>query len=294
MKVFRDMKSAAAAAGPQVSLAAKLTVWITIASTLLGGAWILFQSIYTKQVEPRLTPAVVQIAASAEYVGDTDCCRLYQVTTTLQNKGHRAVFVHGSHQVVSARRLATHDDTTDAGAEKLIRALQKDRSIEQAEAPHMRKGTVDYVFPVLQPPLMVVSIGNLLRPGSALSPGEAHTNSSIAAIPKSHISMSIRGVAFVSHFKSDSLEWRWRLDEDTGEPLALPWPRGAGAELAARAQCANNKEEDLVARRQCARIIQTTGQAALQEYWESDSHSYSQHYAADLIARPPEVKPTKQ
>jgi len=116
----RSEKSSETSAAPSLS---KVGAVVTIVSTLAAGFWITFQFTYSKWVEPRLSPAVIQISTDATYVATTKCCYLYEVNTKLENKGRREAIIHASHQVVGARRLATYDDTSKPAVEAMNAAF---------------------------------------------------------------------------------------------------------------------------------------------------------------------------
>jgi hypothetical protein len=264
---------------------AKLSGVITVAGTLAGGIWVLFQFAYGKWIEPRLSAAVVQTTTETTYVGISKCCYLYEVTTRLENKGVRDVVIHASHQVVGARRLATYDDLSNPAVEKLNLDFATSRMPDKP-ADYMKQASVEYVFTRLELPFLLISVGNLTKPGVQLAPGEFHISRSIAAVPKDHLAVSVRGSVLLSHFPNSELDWRWTVKQSTLEPLPMPWKRNDSDSLARLTKCAVSTDTG-EGRNRCVDEIMTRARELYRKAWESDSYSYSQDYAIDFIAKLP-------
>jgi hypothetical protein len=262
----------------------KLSAFLTIAGSLAAALWVIFQFAYGKWIEPRLSAAVIQTSTEATYISTSKCCYLYEITTKLENKGLRDVVIHASHQAVGARRLATHDDVSKSAVEALDHSFLVSRMPDRPPE-YIEQGTVEYIFNRLELPFLFISVGNLVKPGVQLAPGEIHLNRSIAAVPLDHLVVSIRGSLLISHFKKDNLDWRWTVNKTTLEPLAMPWRRNDEESLTRLTQCALNANT-AESKQKCIANMKSRVQTLYRQAWESDPYSYSQYYAADLIVKP--------
>lgn len=291
MALVRHQRSTARSPSDAAWSLAKLSSMITIIGALLGGFWVLFLFIYSKYVEPQLTPAIVQASTEAVHVGSTNCCYLFEIATRIENKGHRNTVIHASHQVVGARRLSVPDELSPTSVKRLTQSFLESRSLMN-DPSYIAEPIVEYVGIKADFPFLIISAGNLTKPEGQLAPGEHYISRTVAAVPKDHLIMSIRGTLFVSHFERADLDWRWTLKETTLEPLPMPWRRSDSKTLSRLTGCATQGETQ-AERRQCLLQIINGANKVFRESWLQDSHSYSQHYAVDLFAVP-KPKPEKQ
>lgn len=279
---FRKHSKRMATEAAKTGTLAKLGALITVVGAVLGGLWVLFQFAYSKWIEPRLSAAVVQASTAVEFISETECCRYFEITTRLENKGHRDITIHASHQAVGARRLVSPKDAAPDTIEQSNQAFLLSR-VPGEEAAYIKSPEVEYVATRLEVPFLILSVGNLVIPGSQLAPGELHTSRSIAAVPKDHMALSVRGSLLVSHFTRSDLDWYWTLQPKTLQPLVLPWRRAHSATLSRLTNCVRQGETE-AEKRQCVSLILNEANKTFREAWEADSNTYSQHYTADFVA----------
>lgn len=280
------LKTRASSGDPLV----RLSGYVSLMAGLLGGFWILFQFAYSNYVEPRLSPALVQVTVDSFLVGQLDCCNVHEIITRLENKGVRNTVLHASHQVVGASRIVLTPDLSASGVLAVSDKALRSRSLSGSDE-YMNRSSAEYLAFPPAPPHLMISVGNLAHPGSHLAPGETHINRTIALVPKDYQLITIRGVVFVSHFERSDLAWRWTITVDTLQPLPLAWPRNEAAELSRLSSCVAS-EETAAKRQECRDRIDSHAKETFRKHWEQDSNSYSQHYASDVFATP-QVPPKK-
>jgi hypothetical protein len=258
----------------------------TLVSVIAGGFWVAFQFTYSKFIEPTLKPAIIQVSVSSHYVSSSECCNFFELETRLENKGSREVIVHGSHQVVGAKRLQIHQELDPESIKQLNLRFNESRAPGSPET-YMMSDVTDYVStPSQEDHHLIVSAGNITSPKTSLSAGEIYASKTIAIVPKGHVLLSVRGSLYASHNTAKDIDWRWAVDDRTLKASPIAWDVSRNAELDSLRACVKSaKSRDEF--EGCKAQMQKTSLDSIVAWKKSDRHSYAQDYTAHFVALPP-------
>jgi hypothetical protein len=268
-----------------------LAIWAII----IGGIWAGIEFFWDKLVAPQFEPALVQISSSSSVVGRTDCCVLVEVETKLHNSGRRNAFVHASHIVIGAKKVAavatSNAQTIGDLNEKLV-----ERHLDLSEATSTV--ALDMLYGAAGPTgeeFLLLSVGHLVRSGSTIVPGESIFRRMALIVPSEFPLVSLRAVVFVTHAAktSQSITWNWALKPKTLDLLVMPWrtddmPRFR--ELRKRGIASDDMHA-----RACREEAMSVAKQLRAEFFKSDRYSYIQPHSADFLAwKPMEDHVTKK
>lgn len=250
-----------------------------ILTALATGLWAVgYEFLYKEVYLPTSKPGLVQTSIDAHFVGETDCCRLYEVATVFENKSSRDVVIHASHQTIGARRLLvpTGQALLPADPSKATSRFVTSRLPEGENFDYLNNHHMQYTGVPLNHVPLLLAAGNPLGPGGTLAAKEVYTHRSVALVPKGYPFFFVRGTMHVAHVQlTPAVHWHWVMDDDL-MPSAIPWRADKPAEYRRFADC--------LATIACEQAIRTETHQLQLAYMRNDVQNYTSYWGGDFAA----------
>ena len=273
---------------PTTSLVVQVRDWLAILTIIAGAIWAAVVFYWDKLIAPQFEPAIVQISGSSSIVGRTDCCVLVEVETKLYNSGRRDAFIHASHIAAGAKKV----DSVAKLEVQTIRDLNAKLLEKQLDLPAIA-GIValDVLYGAAGPTgeeFLLLGVGNLISPGTQLTPGESFTRRMALIVPSELSFVSLRAAIFVAHSKqaSPNITWNWVLRPKTVDLQIMPWRTADLKNYRDLTYCGLAADTH---GKSCRDEVMSTGKQLWTAFLTSDRYAYIQPYSVDFMAwRPKE------
>ena len=269
---------------PTTSLVVQVRDWLAILAIVAGGMWAATEFFWDKVIAPRLESALVQISSSSNVVGRTDCCVLLEIETKLHNSGRRDAYIHASHFVVGAKKL----DAVAKPDSKKISDFNEEFLERHLNLP-VATGSVplDALYGAAGPAgheFLLLTAGNLVNPGSKITPGESIVRRMALIVPSELPFVSLRAVALVVHTAqaSQGITWNWALTPKTLDLQVVPWRTLDLQKFRELRECGMDAND--MRARSCREEAMSTGKELWAEFFKSDRYSYIQPHSVDVLA----------
>ena len=133
----------------------------------------------------------------------------------------------------------------------------------------------------------MLSVGNLIRPGSKITPGESIVGRMALIVPSEFLFVSLRAVVFVAHTARvfQSTTWNWDLNPKTLDLQVIPWRTNDLQKFRDLRDC-GVAAHDMRARR-CREEAMSTGKQLWAEFFKSDRYSYIQPHSVNFLVWKP-------
>jgi len=171
------------------------TFVITTVGSVAGAGYVAFKELYL----PYTKPGLVTTEVSSKYIGETDCCRAYEVTTTLHNKSQRDVIVTASHQTIGARRVRALPESVQANPALATAKFIVSRLPDGPNFDYLQGHSAQYAGVEIEDAPVLLSAGNVATPGGRLREGSSHALQTVALVPKAYEFYFVRGRMDVAH-----------------------------------------------------------------------------------------------
>lgn len=256
---------------------------LAIVALVLGGVWAGIEFFWDRLIAPRLESSLVQISTSQTLVGRTECCVLVELEARLHNTGRRDVYIHASHIAAGAKKL---EAVTRLDAPRIsdLNEAFVGKHLQLAALPD---GALDTLYGVTGPvngDFVLLMAGNLVSPGSKITPGETIVRRLALVVPAEFPFVALRAMALVVHGAqaSQGITWNWTLSPQTMALQVVPWRSDDLARFNELRECGLATADQ---RAQACRSEALAGGKLLWDaYFKSDRHAYIQPHAMDFLA----------